>query len=458
MSKFDAIALSEWTGGQWYSLGNLKEISGFHFDARLLQSGNCFIALSGGVRDGHDFCEQAVTAGAVALMVERLQSIEIPQLLVGSTLEAMAAIARAQRDQFHGSVIGVTGSCGKTSTKEMLRTLLGKECTHATPGNWNNLIGVPMTLFGLDSGGHTHAVIEAGINQPGEMAALGAMIQPDLTLVTMIGPAHLELLGSLDGIAKEKSQLALAAKSASPIVVPDTVFDYAAFREFSGRAHVLQRKGIEFPHSVAALTEYEVEHDGDGSRLILSDSAGTASFDIASSSEGICTNAGLAILTARILGLSDKVIQERIQSWLPEGNRGRSLKFSKQTFYTDCYNANPASMQDALSAFMTKMPEALARCYVLGAMNELGEEASELHRKTALSLRLRPQDQLCLVGPERLRRAYANGALEAGVNAAQIYSVEKSDALQSLVADFEGAIFLKGSRSYGLESLLPATL
>lgn len=455
MSDFDTIALSDWTGGQWYSLGDLKIVSEFHFDARQLKAGDCFIALSGGARDGHDFCEQAVAAGASALMVERRQSIDIPQLVVTNTLGAMAMIARGRRNQFAGPVVGVTGSCGKTSTKEMLRTVLGHTSTLATAGNWNNLIGVPMTLFGLDPKRQSHAVIEAGINQPGEMAALGAMIQSDLTIVTMIGPAHLELLGSLEGIAEEKSQLALTAQATSPIVVPDSVFEYAAFRTLADRAHVLKPKGTEFALSVRAVTEYEIEPEGDGSLLTLIDSSGAVPFRIDSSSAGICTNAGLVILTARILGLSDVSIQERIQTWFPEGNRGRVLTDSKQIFYIDCYNANPASMRDALDAFTTKMPEPHARCYVLGAMNELGESAPELHRETAQSLRLRPQDQLCLVGPESLRNAYADGALCAGVNATQIHSVEKSTDLQSLIADFEGAIFLKGSRSYGLECLLP---
>jgi UDP-N-acetylmuramoyl-tripeptide--D-alanyl-D-alanine ligase len=183
MQQFDPVDLAAWTLGTWHEARRPDAISGFCFDARQLKPGECFVALSGGARDGHDFVAQAIELGASAFLVEHLQATDLPQLIVEDSLLAMGAIAGAVRRRFQNPVVGITGSCGKTSTKEMLRAVLGDACTHATAGNWNNRIGVPMTLFGLDAEKHDFAVIEAGINQPGEMIELGEMIQADLTII-----------------------------------------------------------------------------------------------------------------------------------------------------------------------------------------------------------------------------------------------------------------------------------
>ena len=167
-----------------------------------------------------------------------LSSIALPQLKVADSLVALGAIGAAVRSKFSMPVVGITGSCGKTSTKEMLRCLLGEDRTHATAGNWNNRIGVPMTLLGLDSSPHDFAVIEAGINQPDEMRQLGQMIQADLIVLTNIEAAHLELLGSLEGIATEKSLLAEHAKPDSPIILPADALRYHAYKKLAHRAIV----------------------------------------------------------------------------------------------------------------------------------------------------------------------------------------------------------------------------
>ena len=181
MSRFDPKDIAAWSKGVWQENELPEAITGFCFDARQLKSGECFVALSGGARDGHAFTAQAAELGAGALLVERPQSVALPQLIVDDSLLAMGAIGAGVRQRFDPPVVGITGSCGKTSTKEMLRVLLGEPRTHATAGNWNNRIGVPMTLFGLDADQHDFAVVEAGINQPGEMAELGTMIEADLT-------------------------------------------------------------------------------------------------------------------------------------------------------------------------------------------------------------------------------------------------------------------------------------
>ncbi|WP_269523751.1 UDP-N-acetylmuramoyl-tripeptide--D-alanyl-D-alanine ligase [Coraliomargarita parva] len=455
---YDPQAIEQWSGGQWQ--GEAPErITGFAFDARQLKPGECFFALSGGLRDGHEFVAQALLKGASAVVVERILPLDIPQLVVTDSLRAMGKIAAGIRSRFSKPVIGVTGSAGKTSTKEMLYAVLGPERTHATAGNWNNRIGVPMTLFGLDARKEDYAVIEAGINQPGEMALLGQMIAADLCIVTMIGAAHLELLGSLEGVAREKALLADFAVSDSPIILPNAALQYPSFRKLARRAIVLARQGEVIFGNPRVVVHYERSDAGPGrSCLRLEGEEFPECFELASRSHGICSNAALVILAARELGLDLGQVRERLSVWRPAPARGCVAESEGRWYYIDCYNANPSSMVDAMAAFAASVDESTPRCYVLGAMNELGESSVEWHRSTTAQLAPRAGDCLYLVGPKRLTTAYRDGALEAGWSAGSLREAENAENLKSFVAEREGAIFLKGSRSYALEMLLPETL
>lgn len=445
-----------WSGGIWQEARMPKQIAGFCFDARTVKPDECFVALSCGQRDGHEFVQQALDNGAGSLLLERSQAVELPQLMVSDSLTAMGAIASEVRGQFSGPVIGITGSCGKTSTKEMLRLLCGNEKTHATPGNWNNLIGVPMTLFGLNDDLHEFAIIEAGINQPGEMSALGSMIQANLTIVTNIGPAHLELLGSLENVAAEKSFLTAHSEVDAPVLMPADVAKYSAFLDYMNRAIILAEVGEVLDVEPMHIVRYDLEVSGAGlSKLSLRDGDTVQRFEIASPSRGMCVNAALAIVAARYSGIPDADIKERLLKWLPTSNRGCIRKYGKQTFYIDCYNANPSSMVDAFAAFSRSAPSKKPRCYVVGTMNELGENSADMHRETAAKIELCSGDKLFFVGPEALTRAFTKGAIEKGADPSQIESVENVDMIKSAVSSFSGNIFLKGSRSHQLEKILP---
>ena len=454
MPSIASKSLAEWTGGTWHN-EPAESITGFCFDARLIQPGQCFVALSGGARDGHDFIQQAAQGGAVAALVEQPQALTLPQLQVPDTLAALGLIAGTVRGQFSKPVVAVTGSCGKTSTKEMLRILLGEERTHATAGNWNNLIGVPMTLFGLDSATQDFAVIEAGINQADEMGQLGQMIQADLNVLTNIGPAHLELLGSLENVASEKSLLAQHAVEDSPILLPAEELCYHAYAALAARAIVLLPEGAPAPKlPVRQVVRYEIVADASlpvrNQQTLRIDNQ---TYTIFSPSRGIASNAALAIVAAQQLGIANADIQQRIEKWRPSSSRGRIETVGGQTFYVDCYNANPASMVDALEAFVRSAPQDVARFYILGAMNELGATAVEQHQAIGRTLQLRVQDHVAFIGPATLTQAYAAGAASD-----RCICTETVEKIKSTVAQFQGAIFLKGSRSYQLEQLLPEHL
>ena len=456
MDALDPESVAAWTGGTWLDGTLPGGIGGFHFDTRQIEPGACFVAL-GGERDGHAFVGQAARAGAVAALVERPVAAPCPQLLVPDTLEAMAAVAAARRRGFTGPVVGITGSSGKTSTKEMLRRLLGADATHATPGNWNNRIGVPMTLFRLDPATHRSAVIEAGINQPGEMEVLGSMIGADVVLLTNIGPAHLERLGSLEAIAAEKIALARHARARAPVYVPLEACPYPAIAALGERLRPVALAGSETVGENRPVAVYSIESVEDGrTRFQLLPHEGVAvPFVLHSASRGMVSNAALALCVARSLGVDWPMLRERLAAWRPAADRGAVYRAGDRLVYADCYNANPASMRDAMDTFVRLCPEGQARCWVLGAMDELGPQSASMHRAVGEALVLRPQDRACFVGPEPLTAAYAAGALAGGARAAQLRQAEKAAAIESFVAGFDGALFFKGSRSYALEMLLP---
>ena len=455
MPSFDSHAIAQWANGNW--IGTVPErISGFCFDTRLMKPGQCFVALNCTSGDGHDYIRRAAQAGAVAALVEQERSLSLPQLKVANTLDAMGDIARAVRVYFNKPVIAVTGSCGKTTTKEMLRILLGESVTLATEGNWNNLIGVPMTLYNLDAQKQDFAVIEAGINQPGEMALLGKMIHPSLNILTNIGAAHLELLGTVDNVASEKSLLVQYAAENSPVILTADAFRFPAYRALAERAIVLLIEGQSEPSLPAkSIVYYGLCTDRKGNQIVTIDQH---SYTIASPSIGFATDAALAIVAARTLGITDTDIRERIESWRPSVHRGCTQKAKFQVFYIDCYNANPTSMMDALDAFDLSVAEDTDRYYILGAMNELGESAIKHHINIGEKLTLRPQDSAVFVGPDLLTKAYEDGALKAGAHAGQLLRVDNVKKITSSVALYKGAIFLKGSRSYHLEELIPDSI
>jgi UDP-N-acetylmuramyl pentapeptide synthase len=174
-------------------------------------------------------------------------------------------------------------------------------------------------------------------------------------------------------------------------------------------------------------------------------------YTIASPSLGIATNTALAIVAAKYLGILESEILERIESWRPSGDRGCIETFGKQTFYIDCYNANPSSMADALDAFDRSTPQGIARFYILGVMDELGTTALAQHEAIGRLLKLRPEDRVAFVGPNELTEAYASA-----ISAQQYIRADSVEKIKSIIAQFQGAIFLKGSRTYSLEKLLPS--
>jgi UDP-N-acetylmuramoyl-tripeptide--D-alanyl-D-alanine ligase len=455
MPTFAAEKLATWTGGSWSPLPGTA-ITGFNQDTRTLSAGQVFVALRTEKRDGHDFLGEARSRGAAAALVgHAVRGEPLPQLVVADPLTAFQRIAREHRREFHGTVVGVTGSVGKTSTKDLLALLLGgKPRVLATEGNLNNYLGIPLTLTKLEPAVHHFAVVEAGINMPGEMPPLAEMIEPDHAIVTLVAPAHLEKLGSLEGVATEKSALLRGVKAGGLQVFPVSCWAHAAFRTLANPL-ILVPENEGMTRVTGRTIKFNVFHRPDRSEVRLD---GKRTFVLRRVSAGMAQNTALALALASELGVSDADLQARLASWQPSKWRGELRRNGDATVYCDFYNANPASMGDSIDAFNGAVGADLPRLYVIGCMEELGAEAAEYHRQFGRTMHLRRGDFIFIIGSQA--DALREGLLENGNDPASIAVTADLAPVRERLAGFKGAAFLKGSRRYQLETVLdpqPAT-
>lgn len=422
------------------------EFSGCGTDTRTLAPGALFVALRGERFDGHGFLAEAKRRGAAAAVVERPDELGLPIIVVSDTRRALADIARLWRQRFQLPLVAVTGSNGKTTVKEMLRTVLaGRGAALATRGNLNNDIGVPLTLFGLGSE-HRYAVVEMGANHAGEIAALCEMAQPTVAIVTQCAPAHLKGFGSVEGVARAKGE-AFAALPQDGIAVINVDDPYASlWRALAGPRRVLSF-GLLNPAEVTATIE-DASQVVDGSRLRLH-LPETASVEVHLPLPGRhnVMNALAASACAWALGLSAQEIAAGLGSLheVPGRLQSRAGRNGVRLF-DDSYNANPGSLCAAL--------EVLAECpgerwLVMGDMAELGPEAWRYHHEVGV--------QAQRLGIARL---YAIGTLcresVDGFGSGGIHFENMSALLESLRSALHPNVTLlvKGSRFMRMERVV----
>lgn len=458
MPTFTPEQLSQWTGGTW-TVRPAAALLAFNFDTRQLRPGDVFIALKTDRRDGHDFLGDAQAGGASAALVSRAApGVSLPQLVVTDPLAAFQQIAREHRRLFRGPVVGISGSAGKTSTKDLLALLLGgASCgVVATEGNLNNLLGVPLTLTRLDPAMDRFAIVEAGISEPGEMTRLAAMIEPDVAIITLVAAAHTEQLGGIEGVAREKALLPAALRPGGVAIVPRSAQEQEAFRTLGVRTMVVERAGAALPTAQPAdQVFFTVGHRADRTTVTLAyGQLPPLPFECRRMTDGMAQNAALAICAALWLGTPREEIQTRLADWQPGKLRGEIRQLEGRLLYLDCYNANPASMADALATFMEVSPSGEPRLYVLGCMEELGPEAAAHHKALGRSLRLRPDDRLFVIGTHA--HDVCAGLLEQGDFTRQMRIVSTLEPISSFLTEWHGPVFVKGSRRYQLEKILEA--
>jgi murE/murF fusion protein len=344
-------------------------------DSRKALPGALYVAIKGETHDGHDFCANAVETGAVALMVEREIESAVPQIVVDDTRIALGKLARAHRRAWLGKLVAITGSAGKTTTKELARAALSAEGpTHAAEGSLNNETGLPLTVLGLRLF-HEFGVVEMGMRGAGQIEYLTKIAEPDVAVVVNAGTAHIELLGSTDAIAKAKSEIWMGLRDGGTVVLPAD----DARLEAHARAHRPKARHVTFGERDADVRLVEYTPLDAGGQLVL-DVFGTR-HDLTLSLVGrhAAIDACAAIAAAHAAGASIGNILAGLARAKPPSMRGEVVEVAGRKVIVDCYNANPASMAAALRALAERAHgHAFA---VLGDMLELGEHANAEHDK-----------------------------------------------------------------------------
>jgi UDP-N-acetylmuramoyl-tripeptide--D-alanyl-D-alanine ligase len=448
MMTRDLEALAQAAGGALHgaNAGFAQVVS----DSRALEPGALFVALAGERFDGHDFVAAAAQAGAAGALVSRRVDVALPQVVVPDTLAGLGAFARAWRRSYGGVVVGLTGSNGKTTVKEMIAAILGElgPCL-ATRGNLNNHIGVPLTLCRLEDA-HRSAVIEMGANHLGEIAHLAALAGPVVGVVVNAGPAHLEGFGGLDGVARGKGELfeALGPEGVAVINADDRFAAY--WHGLARRAGRVVTFGMRERADVAATgLRSRLESDRFVTTFELSTPAGTRTLELALAGEHNVMNALAATAAAMAAGAGLDAVQRGLQSMRAVSGR---LEFKPALrgarLIDDAYNANPGSLRVGLRALADVPGE---RWFVLGEMAELGEEGPRLHADMGALARECGVTRLLALGTGSLP------AVEAfGVGAT--WHANADELITALLADLRAGvtIYVKGSRVNRLERVAGA--
>ena len=421
------------------------EVTAVVTDSRKIIPGCLFAAIRGERADGNDYVNQALGGGALCALAERLPDeggVKGCVVLVPDTTAALQKIAGFYRAQFDIPVVGVTGSVGKTTAKEMAAAVLARKFSvHKTAGNFNNDLGVPLTLFGLDEA-HTAAVVELGVSHPGDMARIAAIARPSSALYTAIGDAHLEFLKSREGVLREKSVMNDYLPEDGFVVCSgdDPLLDAMACK---------QRKityGLGKGCDVRA-ERVETLPSG-GTRCVIAAGERRFPVEIGAFGEHMVSAALAAAALGIELGLTDGEIAAGIADFVPMPGRARLLKTARLTVIDDCYNANPSSVASALRS-LSAMPG--QKTAILGDMLELGERSAALHREAGALARECGVDFVLTTGGEAER--IAEGAGEIGRHFPD--KAELIKALPSLLKP-GGAVLVKASRGARFEEIVEA--
>ena len=428
-------------------------------DSRKIVPGALFMAIVGEIADGHNYLASACKAGAGCVCVQRRPDVEIFEalratgcgcIMVPNTLMAFQQIANANRRRYPNlPVLAVTGSCGKTSTKEMCAAVLSARWPGKvlkTEGNTNNHFGVPRNLLRIN-GDTAAAVIEAGSNHPGEIASLGKIIEPVSSVITCIGAAHLEFFRDLYGVAEEKGDILEASSPAGVAIIPADCVGFDILKRHAG-ARKLLTFGLSDKADVQAIYGGMVE-GGYALTIVRHDTGERISLTWTIGGEAQAGNAAAAAAAGIAFGLSLEEIAQGLKSCSLPGARMAQTEVGGVHWVNDAYNANPSSMSASLKWFQEVSKNAPRRCILIGDMLELGESSDTKHLEVlqeALAMFKKPGDQVITVGP-----IFAVHAQRLGVEC-----YPKVQAAATRVFEAGTWVFLKASFGTGLYKLVPA--
>jgi len=450
---FTLREVAEATGGEILGGGN-PIIGGVSVDSRLVLRGDLFVALPGERVDGHQFLPQARDRGAVAALVSRRDlTTDLPLVLVEDTTRALGDLAAWYRSRFPVTVVGVTGSVGKTTTKDMIAGVLGVHFSVLkTEGNYNTEIGLPLTLFRLRAG-HSMAVLEMAMRGMGQIARLAEIARPRIGVITTVTESHLELLGSMENILKAKAELVEALPADGVAVLS---YDNPALRGLGARLRAEGKQVVFFGFSAdcpvraadvrilgADGTEFTLYIDGEGRRQAKIPLAGRHQVH----------NALAAAAVGHLCELELEDIVEGLRRFDTTGMRMEVIEGKGITLVNDAYNASPTSTKAALKTVAAM--HSSRTIVVLGPMLELGAEAVERHREVGRLCAELDVDYLFTVGG--LALGIAEGALAAGLPADRIASFQDNWSCLETVAGLiqtGDVVLIKGSRAAKMEEIV----
>lgn len=437
--------------------GPRRPLGPISIDSRTLAPDSTFFCIRGPRFDGHDFAHAAVDAGAGVIVCNAnaarrikaaLAYTDVTIVAVRSTVQALGMLALRHRLRFEGPVVGLTGSSGKTTTKEMIAAVLATIGTvHRTPGNLNNHLGVPLTLLGLDAT-HTHAVIEMGMSDRGEIAYLSELSRPHIGVITSVGAAHLETLGTVENVASAKGELLARLEPEGLGIIPsDVAYAWRLTRQMRAPLIAVGRRAVD----TVRLTHVREGKRGAMARVHLDGQMVPLRLQLAGAHN--LSNAALAIAVGHRLGVPLADAAQALATVAAPSMRGEIRPLADGTpVVLDCYNANPQSSRAALAAFVQQHPAGIV---VLGDMLELGDGAPAAHAALGSELAgMAPDARLIAVG--RHATVMVQAAQRAGLSAAVAVpdAAHAADALADRVAG--RAILLKGSRGVRLEQVFAA--
>ncbi len=435
--EFRLSEIARITNGQL--IGQDRDVIGLSTDTRKLQENNLFVSLIGEKFDPHKLIEEGKVDHAGAVVVERKVESKVAQIVVKNSYKALQEIARAWRNKFSLPVIGITGSNGKTSVKELIKQILttqGKVL--ATVGNLNNHIGVPLTLVNLNES-HQYAIIEMGANHPGEIANLTQLVKPDIGVITNIGPAHLEGFGSIEGVAKAKAEL-YRHLNPQGIAVVNIDQPYQAFWEKDIGDRIQISFGIE---QKADISVKMIDLD----LVDITTPMGEIRVQLQALGQHAIYNALAATAVGIGLGIDVESIREGLEATKPVPGRLVRLKgIGGSSILDDTYNANPASLSVALDAQAQLSGE---HWLVLGDMGELGSDSVRLHAQAGEMAKEYGIKRLFGLGE---LSKYAVKAFGAGAT----HYLNHSEVIEALQNDLykEICVLVKGSRAMRLEKII----
>jgi UDP-N-acetylmuramoyl-tripeptide--D-alanyl-D-alanine ligase len=413
-------------------------------DTRELHGGELFIALQGEHFDGKDFAQDAKRSGAVAVMANRQLEIDLPTLVVADTTRSLGQLAAYWREQFEIPVIGVTGSNGKTTVREMIARILESDGpTLSAKGNFNNHIGLPLTLLKLRDF-HRYSVVEMGMNHPREIGYLARIAKPTVAVINNASAAHLEGLGDVTGVARTKAEVFLGLqRGGAAIINADDRF--AAYWLARGRRHRTVTFGLENQADISG--EVESSHDVIQLEIRLPEETFEVTLNLLGWHNA--RNALAAAAAAWSVGCRADQIKEGLEQVQPVNGRLQPRQGRRQTYVIDdTYNANPASLRCAIQVLARKDG---ARILVIGDMAELGREAESFHRAAGQYAREKGIDQLLTTGT-----LASLTAEEFGIGASHY---DNCDALLEALSALLGPqvyILVKGSREARMERVVAA--